>query len=87
MANSRSALKRVRQTNKRSEANRAVKSRMRTARRRVLEAVESGDKAAAQEAYKTFSSLADKAGRANVIHRNAADRIKGRAAAKIATLS
>jgi ribosomal protein S20 len=47
MANNPSAEKRIRQTEVRTDRNRAVKSRIRTLRKKVLSAVTSGDKAAA----------------------------------------
>ena len=52
MANSRSAKKRIRQTETRSERNRARRSRVRSYLRKVEEAIASGDKASAETAYK-----------------------------------
>ena len=47
MAHTKSAQKRIRQTEGRTERNRAAKSRIRTLRKKVAEAVTSGDKALA----------------------------------------
>ena len=50
MANTRSAKKMVRKIERRTEVNKARRSRVRTYVRKVEEAIESGDKAAAQKA-------------------------------------
>ncbi|MEM6743071.1 MAG: 30S ribosomal protein S20, partial [Pseudomonadota bacterium] len=47
MANSPSARKRIRQTERRTEVNKARRSRIRTFLRKVEEAIASGDAAAA----------------------------------------
>jgi small subunit ribosomal protein S20 len=52
MANHKSALKRVRQTKKRTERNRFYRTRIKNLTRAVREAVEAGDKAKAEEAFK-----------------------------------
>ncbi len=52
MANHKSALKRVRQTKKRTERNKFFKTRMKHIIKDVKEAVESGDKEAAMAAFK-----------------------------------
>ena len=52
MANIKSAKKRILTSNKKAEANKAVKTGVKTAVKKVNAAVESGDKAAAQEALK-----------------------------------
>ena len=83
MANSRSALKRVRQIRTRTEGNRAKKSRLKTFRKNAIAAIESGDEKAAQEAYNQFASAADRAAKTNLIHKNAASRLKSRMAARM----
>ena len=87
MANSRSALKRVRQTKVRTAHNRDLKSSVKLTRKEALAAVDSGDKAAAQTAYNTFASAADKAAKSGALHKNTASRIKGRMAAKVNGIS
>ena len=77
MANSRSALKRVRKTGAQTLRNKMLKSRVKTSRKKVQAAIDAGDGAAAKAAFQDFTSIADKAGRKNVIHPNAASRLKG----------
>ncbi len=83
MANTKSALKRVRQTKTRTARNRAIKARVKTARKGALAAIDAGDPAAAQEAYNRFASTADKAAKSGALHKRTADRLKGRMAAKL----
>lgn len=83
MANTKSALKRVRQTKVRTAQNRAIKSNVKVARKSALAAIESGDQAAAQAAYNKFASAADKAAKRGALHKRTADRIKGRMAARL----
>jgi small subunit ribosomal protein S20 len=83
MANTKSALKRVRQTKKRTSRNRAQKSRVKTARKSALAVIESGDAAASQTAYNLFASAADKAAKSGALHKRTADRLKSRMAARL----
>jgi small subunit ribosomal protein S20 len=87
MANTKSALKRVRQTLVRTERNRAEKSRIKTLRRKTLAAVAAGDKDAAAEASSSFSSAVDKAAKRNLIHPNKAANLKSKTAKALATLA
>lgn len=84
MANTKSAKKRDRQRLVRTARNRSIKSRVRTARKAALAAIESGDAQAIAEKLAVFSSVADKAANKNVIHKNAASRFKARLAALLA---
>lgn len=86
MANTRSAEKNIRKTAKRTLANNAQKSKLRTLRKKVLAAVESGDKAAAVASLSIFTSASDKAAKSKVIHANAASRAKSRLSLKIAAI-
>jgi small subunit ribosomal protein S20 len=52
MANHKSAKKRIKQTIKRTERNRFYKTRLKNITKAVKEAVEAGDVAKAQEAFK-----------------------------------
>jgi small subunit ribosomal protein S20 len=61
MANHFSALKRTRQTTKRTATNRANASRLRTALRTLRETIEKGDKQAAELTYRQTVSALDKA--------------------------
>lgn len=77
MPNSKQAAKRIRQSEKRRLANKASRSSMRTAVRKVLAA---DGKEAAEAALPTAMKRIDKAAKKNVIHANAAARAKSRLA-------
>jgi small subunit ribosomal protein S20 len=82
MANHFSALKRARQTEKRTLHNRANTSRLRTALRQMRESLAKGDKPAAERFLgQTFSAL-DKAAQKGAIHPNTAARYKSRLTAR-----
>ena len=78
MANTRSAKKMVRKIARRTEVNKARRSRMRTFVRKVEEAIESGDKSAAAEALKAAQPEIMRAATKGVIHKNTASRRKSR---------
>lgn len=76
MANHKSALKRHRQSLKRNERNRAVKTRIKNVVKAVRQAVETKDTEMAQAALKTAIAILDKAAGKKVIHwRQAARKI------------
>ncbi len=78
MANIKSQKKRNITNEKARQRNRAIKSELKTATRRVREAVAAGDKAAATEAANKACRLMDKAATKGVIHKNqAANRKSG----------
>jgi len=83
MANHPSAVKRHRQSVKRAERNRVVRSRVRTAVKRARVAIDSGE-AGAAGAVATASRDLDKAATKGVIHRNNASRRKARLARQAA---
>ncbi len=87
MPNIKSAAKRVRTAAKANLRNRSVRSELLTYRRKVVEAIESGDKAAATTAVSVYSSKLDKAVKKGVIKRNTADRKKSRSALALARLA
>jgi small subunit ribosomal protein S20 len=87
MANIRSSEKDIRRTQARTARNQAVKSRIRTLRKKVLSAVESGDSAAAATSLNEFSSAADKAAKTQVLHKNTSSRMKSRLAVKVSSLT
>jgi small subunit ribosomal protein S20 len=74
MANTRSAKKAARQAVRRTEVNKARKSRMRTSVRKVEEALAAGDKTVAATALKAAEPELRRAARAGVIHTNSASR-------------
>ena len=83
MADHFSALKRARQTEKKTVRNRANKSRLRSALRSLREAIEKGDNIAAQSAYRATVSVVDKGVQKGVLHKNTASRYKARLTARI----
>jgi small subunit ribosomal protein S20 len=83
MANHFSALKRARQTEKRTATNRNNTSRLRTNLRHLKEALASGDKTAATQAYRTAVSVLDKSVQKGVLHNNTASRYKSRLAVRL----
>lgn len=87
MANTKSALKRVRQTKVRTAHNRAVISKVRTLRKKLSASVAAGDKAAAEAAYGEFSSAIDKAAKRNIVPANRASNYKSKASKAIAGIA
>lgn len=87
MANHVSALKRARQTETRSQRNRANTSRLRTSLRSLRTAIASGDEKAAREKLGGAISAIDKAIRKGSIHRNTAARYKSRLSARVSKMS
>jgi len=86
MANHLSALKRARQTTKRTAINRANTSTLRTQLRDLRETIEKGDKAAAEQSYlKTVSAL-DKAIQKGTLHENTASRYKSRLGKRVSAI-
>ncbi len=87
MANTKSALKRIRQTATRTARNRATNSRLKTLRKKIAVAVETGDKESAATAYNVFSSAIDKAAKTGVMPANRAANYKSKAAKSIAKIA
>jgi small subunit ribosomal protein S20 len=83
MANHFSALKRARQTEKRTAANRSNKSRLRTTLRQFRAALTAGKPEAAAEAFKETVSVLDKSVQKGVLHKNTASRYKSRLSARL----
>jgi len=86
MANHFSALKRARQTERRTTRNRSNTSRLRSALRDLREALANGDKAAAEQTYRKTVSALDKAIQKGVLHENTARRYKSRLNARLNAL-
>ena len=86
MANHFSALKRARQTETRTARNRANTSRLRGALRELREAMDKGDKAAAEVVFRQTVSALDKAIQKGVLHENTASRYKSRLAKRLSAL-
>ena len=83
MANHFSALKRARQTTKRTARNRQNSSQLRTSLRTLRESLEKGDKAAAGETYRETVSALDKAIQKGTLHGNTAARYKSRLGVRV----
>jgi small subunit ribosomal protein S20 len=86
MANHFSALKRARQTTKRTIRNRTSRSRFRTALRRFRDAIGKGDRPAAEQMFRQTVSAIDKAIQKGVLHANAAARHKSRLSVRLSAL-
>ncbi|MGX1307144.1 small subunit ribosomal protein S20 [Amorphus suaedae] len=83
MANTRSAKKMARKIERRTEVNKARRSRMRSFVRKVEEAISSGDAAAAKTAFTQAQPEIMRAATKGVIHRNTASRKVSRLAQRI----
>ena len=78
MANIKSQKKRVLTNEKRHQRNKAVRSALRTAEKKVRVAVEAGDADSAKAAALEASTMLDKAASKGIIHKNqAANRKSG----------
>ena len=86
MANIKSQIKRNRQNEARFERNRAVRTRLKTHKKRFLTQVEAGDADAAAEAYRAAAREFDKAATKGIIHPNKAANVKSRMAKRLQTL-
>jgi small subunit ribosomal protein S20 len=87
MANSAQARKRARQAIKQNAHNSSLRSELRTAVKKVIKAIEAGDKAAAQVVYKDSVSAVDRIADKKIIHKNKAARHKGRLSAAIKAMA
>lgn len=87
MANTRSAKKRFRQTIRRTERNKTRRSRMRSRLRLVEEAIESGNKAVAQQALQAAQPEMIRSAQMGLLHRNTAARKISRLSRRINTMS
>ena len=78
MATHKSAVKKVRQDNKRRALNRSHRSRLRGAVKKIRKAVDDGDTKGATEMLPRTLALIDRSVKLGVIHDNAAARAKSR---------
>lgn len=86
MANSAQARKRARQSEKRRQLNASRRSMMRTEIKKVIKAIDAGDKAAAENAFKAATPVLDSMAGSGLIHKNKAARHKSRLNAQIKAL-
>jgi small subunit ribosomal protein S20 len=87
MANTSSAKKMVRKIERRTEMNKARRSRMRTFVRKVEEAIASGDKSAAADALRAAQPEMHRAVTKGVLHKLTAARKLSRLSSRIKKLS
>ena len=86
MANSAQAKKRARQIERRTEVNKARRSRIRTYLKKVDEALESGDKGIAQQALKIVQPELMRGVSKGIMHKNTASRKMSRLSSRVKAL-
>ncbi len=87
MANTKQSAKRAKQAEVRRQHNVALRSRMRTAIKAVLKAVQDGNADAAAEAYKAAVPRIDTMVNKGLVHQNKAARAKSRLNARVRSLA
>lgn len=87
MANTAQAKKRARQAEKNRAHNAARRSLMRTEIKKALKAIEAKDKAGAQTAFRSASSIIDRLAGKGILHPNTASRYKSRLNNRLRTLA
>ena len=87
MANTAQARKRARQSEKQREHNASQRSEFRTAVKKVIKAVEAGDKEAAKSVYQESVGVIDSIADKNIVHKNKASRHKSRLSAAIKAMA
>ena len=87
MANTKSAKKMTRKIVKRTEVNRARRSRMRTFVRKVEEALATGDAVTAAAALKAAEPEIMRAAQKGIVHKNTASRKVSRLATRVKALT
>jgi small subunit ribosomal protein S20 len=87
MANTNSALKRVRQTERRTEVNQKNKSQLRHAIRALRRAITAKEAQAATDLLPKTFSVIDRSVKAGIIKKNTAARYKSRLHVRVKALS
>lgn len=87
MANTKSAKKAARQSARRTVVNKSRRTRVRSAVRKVEEAISAGDRASAVAAMVEAEPVIIRAAQKGIVHRNAARRKVSRLAHRIAKLA
>jgi small subunit ribosomal protein S20 len=87
MANTDSARKRIRQTEKRTARNKARKSRVRSFVRKLEEAIATGDKTVAQEAFRAAQPEMQRAVTKGTLHANTVSRKISRLSARVKAIA
>ena len=86
MANTIQARKRARQNDKQRVHNASLKSSFRTAIKKIMKAVLTGDKKVAKETFDSNVSIIDRIADKKIVHKNKAARHKSRLNAAIKAL-
>ena len=87
MANTPSAKKAARKIARRTEVNKARRTRMRTHLRKLEEAIASGDKGAAAEQFRIVQPIVMKSANKGVVHKNTASRKISRMSARVKAMT
>ena len=87
MANTAQARKRARQSLVRRARNFALRTEFRTAIKKVLQAIQGGDKEAAKVEFISTQSTLDRIARKGIFHKNKAARHKSKLSARIKAMA
>lgn len=87
MANSPGSKKRARQTERRTEVNKARKSRIRTFLRKVEEAIEGGDQTVAKDALKNAQPELMRGVTKGLLHKNTVARKMSRLSSRVKAMT
>jgi small subunit ribosomal protein S20 len=87
MANTKSAKKAARQTVRRTDVNKARRTRLRSSVRKVEEAIASGNKQAAQAALKEAEPVIARTAQNGILHRKTASRKVSRLVKRIGAMA
>ena len=87
MANHFSAVKRARQTEKRTARNRNNRSQLRSVLRKMRESIASVNREQAEQTYRETVSVLDKAIQKGVLHQNTASRYKSRLSVRVSAVA
>jgi small subunit ribosomal protein S20 len=86
MPNTKSAARRMRNSNRKRLQNRSAKTRLKSLERAYTDALKGGKKDDATTAYRNLSSAFDKAAKSGVIHKSNANRKKSRLAVRLGAM-
>jgi small subunit ribosomal protein S20 len=78
MANTAQTKKRARQTTKQRAHNASLRSSLRTSIKKILQAIQGGDKKVAKKTYEENISVIDRIADKKIVHKNKAARYKSR---------
>lgn len=86
MANTAQAKKRAKQSEKHRQHNTGLRSMVRTYLKKVIAAIEGGNKEQAREAFTAAQPVIDRMADKGIIHKNKAARHKSRLSKRISTM-